>query len=277
LLPERPDASDTIVPSVTRKETCVRRLAALSFLALASAADLHAWGSTGHRAVGRIAERHLSPAAMNAVKELLAPEQLAYVTTWADEIRSEAEWSKADPWHYASVPDGQPIDAAVRNPAGDVLEAFSRFEKVLADRRAPRVERAQALKWIAHLVGDLHQPLHVGRSEDQGGNAVVVLWFGEPSNLHTVWDSTLIQHSELSFTELAELVDHPTEAETSAWRASRPADWARESQELRTAVYTIGDRRLSWKYVHDQWPVVQRRILQAGVRLAATLERLLVP
>lgn len=256
----------------------MRRLVFLSFLAvLASGPDLHAWGSTGHRAVGRIAERHLSPAARKAVQDLLAPEQLAYVTTWADEIRSEPAWAKADPWHYASVPDGQAIDATARNPAGDVLEAFSRFEKALGDRSAPRAERVQALKWIAHLVGDLHQPLHVGRSEDQGGNGVVVLWFGEPSNLHTVWDSTIIQHSELSFTELAELVDHATEAEMRGWRAARPADWAHESQELRAAVYSIGDRRLSWKYVHDHWPVVQRRILQAGVRLAATLERLLAP
>lgn len=254
----------------------MRRLAILSFLAaLSSAPSVHAWGSTGHRAIGRLAERHLSPEAARAVRELLAPEQLAYVTTWADEIRSEADWAKADPWHYASVPDGQSIEATVRNPAGDVLEALARFEKVLADRSAPRGERAQALKWIAHLVGDLHQPLHVGRAEDQGGNGTVVLWFGEPSNLHTVWDSTLIQHSELSFTELAELVDRSTEAETRAWRAASPADWAKESQELRAAVYAIGDRRLSWRYVHDHWPVVQRRILQAGVRLAATLERLL--
>jgi len=256
----------------------VRRLAFLSSLvvvSLSSAPALYAWGSTGHRAIGRLAERHLSPAAARAVRELLAPEQLAYVTTWADEIRSEPEWSKADPWHFASVPDGQSIDATVRNPAGDVLEAFARFEKVLGDRSAPRSERAQALKWIAHLVGDIHQPLHVGRAEDQGGNGTVVLWFGEPSNLHTVWDSTIIQHSELSFSELADLVDHPSPDDLRDWRASRPADWARESQELRASVYAIGDRRLSWRYVHDQWPVVQRRILQAGVRLAATIERLL--
>jgi hypothetical protein len=258
------------------KGDLVRRLAALSIL-LCSAPAAHAWGPTGHRAVGRIAERHLGPAAARAVKDLLAPEQLAYVTTWADEIRSEPEWAKADPWHWTTVPDGQAIDAAAKNPAGDVLEAITRFEKVLADRNAPRAERVQALKWLAHLIGDLHQPLHVGRGDDRGGNETVVLWFGEPSNLHSVWDSKLVANSELSFTELAELVDHPTPDELRDWRATRAADWARESQELRATVYAIGDRRLSWKYVHDAWPVVQRRILQAGVRLAATLDRLLSP
>jgi hypothetical protein len=251
------------------------RAAAAVLLALACAPEASAWGSTGHRAVGRVAERHLSPAAARAVKDLLAPEQLAYASTWSDEIRSEPEWSKADPWHYTTVPDGQPIEAATKNPAGDVLEAIARFEKVLGDRTAPRDERAQALKWLAHLIGDLHQPMHVGRGDDRGGNETVVLWFGEPSNLHSVWDSKIVEQSELSFTELAELVDHPTPDELRLWQATRPPDWARESQELRAGAYAVGDRRLSWKYVHDQWPVVQRRILQAGVRLAATFERLL--
>ena len=251
------------------------RAAVAVLLALACAPKASAWGPTGHRAVGRVAERHLSPAAARAVKDLLAPEQLAYVTTWSDEIRSEPEWSKADPWHYTTVPDGQTIDTATRNPAGNVLEAIARFEKVLADGTAPRVERVQALKWLAHLIGDLHQPMHVGRGDDRGGNETVVLWFGEPSNLHSVWDGKLVENSELSFTELAELVDHATPDEVRLWQATRPADWARESLELRGAVYAIGDRRLSWRYVHDHWPVVQRRILQAGVRLAATLERLL--
>lgn len=241
----------------------------------ASAVPASAWGPTGHRAVGRVAERHLSPAAAAAVRDLLAPEQLAYVTTWADDIRSETEWSKADPWHYTTVADGQTVESAPKAPAGDVLEALARFEKVLGDRGAPRTERVQALKWIAHLVGDLHQPLHVGRGDDRGGNDTVVLWFGEASNLHTVWDSKLVENTQLSFSELAELVDRPTPAELRDWRATGPADWARESLELRAAVYTIGDRRLSWKYAHDQWPAVERRLLQAGVRLAATLERLL--
>jgi nuclease S1 len=260
-----------------RKGALVRRTA-LSLLALAALsfpAVAHAWGPTGHRAVGRVAERHLSPAAARAVKELLAPEQLAYVTTWADDIRSEPEWTKGDPWHYTTVPDGQTPETAAKSPTGDVLEAIARFEKVLGDRSAPRPERVQALKWIAHLVGDLHQPLHVGRGDDHGGNDTVVLWFGEPSNLHSVWDGKLIERSELSFSELAELVDHPTADELRDWQATRSPDWARESLALRDAAYAVGDRRLSWKYMHDQWPVVQRRILQAGVRLAATLERLL--
>jgi nuclease S1 len=246
-----------------------------AFVLVELAVPAFAWGPTGHRAIGRIAERHLTPEAARAVAALLAPEQLAYVSTWADEIRSEPAWAKSEAWHYVTIPDGQTYDTAEKSPNGDVIEAIFRFEKVLADRGAPEPARVEALKWLAHLVGDVHQPLHVGRGDDRGGNDTVVLWFGEPTNLHSVWDAKLIESSQLSFTELVELVDHPTPAELHDWQASGPRDWARESQELRTSCYEIGDRRLSYRYVHDHWPQVQRRLLQAGVRLAGELNRIL--
>lgn len=249
-------------------------LAALVLIPALAPAAL-AWGPTGHRALGRIAEHHLTPAAARAVAELLAPEQLAYVATWADEIRAEPEWAKADSWHWVTIPDGQTYDSTQKNPGGDVLEAIARFEKALGDRRAPKPERAQALKWLTHLVGDLHQPLHVGRGDDHGGNDVLVLPFNEPTTLHAVWDSKLIQSSELSFSELADLVDHPLPEQVRDWQASGPQEWARESQQLRSACYELGDGKLSFRYVHDQWPTVQRRLLQAGVRLAGELNRIL--
>jgi hypothetical protein len=245
------------------------------FLATTLAPSAVAWGPTGHRAVGRIAEHHLTPEAAREVVELLAPEQLAYVTTWADEIRSEPDWAKGDPWHWVTIPDGQAYDATPKSPGGDVLEAISRFEKVVADRTAPRPERAQALKWIAHLVADIHQPMHVGRGDDRGGNEVLVLWSGQPSNLHGVWDDKLIDSSELSFSELVDLLDHPRPEQVREWQAGGPRAWAIESQQLRRAAYELGDRRLSYRYVHDQWPTVQRRLLEAGVRLAGELNRLL--
>ena len=250
-------------------------LLALLFLGPAFAPSALAWGPRGHRVVGRIAERHLTPQAAHEVAALLAPEQLAYVTTWADEIRSEPEWAKADSWHWVTIPDGQTYDSAQKNPKGDVLEAISRFELVLAERTQPKAERVQALKWLSHLVGDLHQPLHVGRGDDHGGNDILVLWFNEPTNLHTVWDSKMIDSGELSFSEIADLLDHATPDEVRRWQASGPREWATESQQLRDACYELGDRRLSFRYLHDRGATVQRRLLQAGIRLAGELNRVL--
>jgi hypothetical protein len=236
-----------------------------------------AWGPTGHRAVGRIAERHLTAEATREVQALLAPERLAFVGTWADEIRSDPAWSKAESWHWVTIPVGTTYADSRKNPAGDVLEAIARFERVLADRTAPRLERQQALKWLVHLVGDIHQPMHVGTRDDRGGNDVLVLWFGDPSNLHSVWDSGLIDRSELSSSELAEKVDVAGAEQVRAWQATTPLEWADESRGLGERAYGLGDRRLSWRYVFEHWTEVELRIQQAGVRLAGLLGRALGP
>jgi hypothetical protein len=236
-----------------------------------------AWGNRGHRAVGRIAERYLTPEAAREVAALLAPEKLTFVPTWADEIRSDPAWVKGEPWHWVTIPMGTTYADSKKNPAGDVLEAIARFERILADRAAPRVERQQALKWLAHLVGDLHQPMHVGTRDDRGGNEVMVLWFGEPSNLHAVWDSGLIDRSELSFTELADKADTVSAAQAKEWQSTSPLVWADESRTLGERAYVLGDRRLSFRYSFDHWPTVELRIQQAGVRLAALLNGALGP
>jgi hypothetical protein len=255
----------------------MRRTAAVSSLLALLAAPALAWGPVGHRAVGRIAERHLAPETGRQIAALLGPERLTYVGTWADDIRSDPAWAKAESWHWVTIQPGQTYAESKKNPAGDVLEAIARFERILADAAAPRTERQQALKWLVHLVGDIHQPLHVGRGDDRGGNEVVVLWFGEPSNLHSVWDSGLIGRSDLSSTELAEKVDIASAEDVKAWQASSPLDWAAESSATLDKVYTLGDRKLSFRYIFEQWPTVERRIAQAGVRLAGLLDRVLGP
>jgi hypothetical protein len=246
-------------------------------LVLLTASPALAWGPTGHRAVGRIAERHLAPETAREVGALLGPERLTYTTTWADEIRSDPAWSKAESWHWVTIPMGVTYADSKKNPAGDVLETIARFERVLADRAAPRIERQQAVKWLAHLVGDLHQPMHVGTRDDRGGNEVLVLWFGEPSNLHSVWDQGMIEQTRLSSMELAEKVDAATPEQVKAWQASSPLEWADESRRLGEAAYGLGDRRLGFKYLFDHWPSVEQRVRQAGVRLAGLLDRALGP
>lgn len=238
---------------------------------LAPAAPAAAWGPNGHRAVGQIAENHLTPEARAALEALMGHESLARAGTWADEVRSDPDWRKADPWHYISIDDDETLETAERNPRGDVLEAMERFEAVLRDPAAPREEKVIAVRFLTHFVGDVHQPLHVGRRGDRGGNEIVVLWHGEPTNLHSVWDHHLLEHQDLSFTELVRFIDHPAEEEVAAWQAASYRDWIAESFALRDQVYDLGDRRLGWEYSFHNLPTVERRILQAGVRLAGLL------
>jgi len=243
----------------------------LMALLLAAPTAAFAWGSNGHRIVGRIAANHLTGEAARAVECLLGPESLAQVSTWPDEIRSDPDWKKADPWHFISIDDGETLETTERNPAGDVLEALQRFEAVLRDPQATPQAKREALKFLVHFVGDVHQPLHVGRRADLGGNKVEVLWFAAPSNLHSVWDSQIIENEKLSYSEFVEFIDHPTLEELKTWQGTTYADWARESKDLRERVYQIGDGKLSYGYVYEKIPVIKRRLLQAGVRLAGLL------
>jgi len=247
-----------------------------------------AWGKTGHRVVAAIADTQLSGLARAHVEQILGPgESLDEAANWPDEMRAAPGdfWQKtATPWHYVTL-NGIIYDHAP--PEGDALEALGRFSKTLQDPNASRADKQLALRFIVHLVGDLHQPLHVGKCCDKGGNDVKVTWFGKPTNLHAVWDSQLVDDEQLSFTELAaKLERHISPQDVVKWWDVNPRDWISESAEIRDTVYPppakpVKGRKpkkgqpllpdLSYSYVYKFTPVMERRLSQGGVRLAAYL------
>jgi hypothetical protein len=237
----------------------------------AGAMPLCAWGAKGHRAISLVTERYISPETRYAVEDLLDGESIAQASTWADEIKSERKWDFASPWHYVNLDDGERYATAPKNPAGDVIEAITRLRTVLEDRTQPRQKRAEALRFLIHLVGDIHQPLHVGRRSDRGGNDVKVFWFGRETNIHAVWDSSIIDHWDLSYTELASYLKMPDEAQRKRWQQDDVMTWAEESIAYRAKIYEIGDGRLSYEYGYVHGSFLKQRLVQAGVRLAGLL------
>jgi hypothetical protein len=246
-----------------------------------------AWGKTGHRVIAAIADTQLSGLARAHVEEILGRgESLDEAANWPDEMRSAPGefWQKtATPWHYVTL-NGIVYDHAP--PEGDALEALNHFRAVLQDPKASLADKQLALRFIVHVVGDLHQPLHVGKCCDKGGNDVKVTWFGKPTNLHAVWDAQLVDEEQLSFTELAaKLERHTSDVDVIAWWDVNPRDWISESAQIRDTVYPApgtkpvkGARRkaakvpdLSYSYVYKFTPVMERRLQKAGVRLAAYL------
>ncbi len=236
-----------------------------------------AWGPNGHRIVGQIAENHLTDAARAGIEELVGDASLAQISTWADEIKSDPSWRHASPWHYINAAPGEALETVRRSPRGDVIEAIQRYEGVLRDRAAGRKERRDALRFLVHLVGDVHQPLHVGYGSDRGGNDVRVRWFGQSTDLHSVWDEHLVAHQQLSFTEWVRFFGHAERGTINVWRRSTVWDWARESQRMLPAVYDYGGSRsgktpyLGYAYVFKHMETVKRRLLQAGIRLSGLL------
>lgn len=240
-----------------------------------------AWGQNGHRVVGEIAERHLSDEARRQIAVILDGDSLAEASTWPDEIRSDPLWAQtAGPWHYMSIDDGETLATTARAAEGDVLEALGRMEAVLRDPAASHAQKAEALRFYVHFVGDIHQPLHVGRRADRGGNSIRVRWFREERNLHSVWDEGLVESENLSFVDFARFIDGPTIVESAAWQAGPYEEWVRESFCMRSRAYDFGEQRapeagalpeLGYRYAYVSLPIVRHRLLQAGVRLAGRL------
>ncbi len=259
-----------------------RTLVALSIL-LIWTTPASAWGPNGHRIVAHIAESRLKEPVKREIVRLIGPVPLALISTWADEIKSDPAWRHASPWHYINVPPDQVIETARRSSRGDVIEAIDRFEGILGDRNANRQDQAEALKFLVHLVADVHQPLHVGYASDRGGNDVRVRWFGRSTNLHAVWDEHLIEEQRLSYTEFVAFIDQRVlmrRAESTGWRVkgSSAIHWARESRQLLPEVYDFGGDSskneapyLGYKYVSRHTETVRLRLLVAGYRLAYLL------
>ena len=238
-------------------------------------------GPTGHRITGEIAQSRISGKTAAEIELILGNQDLAEMATWPDDQRSNPEpfWQKdASPWHYVTLPGGKDPSELVSPPEGDASTALVRFAAIVRDKQKSRDERALALRFIIHIIGDLHQPLHVGNGTDRGGNDVKVSWFGEPSNLHSVWDSGMIDRQGLSFTEYTERLEQRLTAEqTIAWWDARPQAWMAESATLRDGLYPAAGEQpvsLGYTYQYQHLPAVEARLLQSGVRIAAYLDRL---
>lgn len=256
-----------------------RRLRALALvlLALALPGTAAGWGVTGHRVVGEIAEGRLDPAARARVREILGVEDLAEASTWPDFMRaSDAPfWRRAAPWHYVTIPPGSTWAEAGPPPEGDAISALARFRAELLDPAASTQARRRALRFIVHLVGDLHQPLHAGNGRDRGGNDVSVTFFGRPMSLHALWDTALVRHEALSYREMAAWLDRRiTDDRAAAWAVTDPVVWAEESAALREGIYPDPPAALGYDYVFAHRDTVRLRLSQAGVRLAAYLNAL---
>lgn len=230
------------------------------------------WGQSGHRATGYIAAEHLTETAAQEVHRVLNGDSMAEASTWMDEVRSDPSFRFMSPWHYCTIPPGLTYEEAGTPDEGDILWAIDKMVTELKSGELSAEQESINLKVLIHLVGDLHQPLHVGNGTDRGGNDVRVQWFGDGSNLHRVWDSEMIDSRQHDGRELADFSDDQlTDELVQEWQSTNWIDWAYESQALLEQVYDFEGDRLSYEYIFLNFETVELRILQAGVRLAGLI------
>ena len=244
---------------------------ALFALAAVYALSGFGWGATGHRATGLIAEQYLDAKAKKKINELLKGESLAMASNWMDEIKSDSTYDFMNDWHWVTIESSQTYEQSKKNPNGDLIKTLERIISELKKHQLGAKKEMEYLKILVHLVGDIHQPFHVGCCDDQGGTKVKVKWFRNESNLHKVWDSEMIDESRLSYTELAQALGKPDKNTIAAWQKTSIRDWANESMTFRKQIYAIGDGTLGYKYSYRNFGTVNERMLKAGVRLAGLL------
>jgi nuclease S1 len=271
-----------------------RRIALVIALVIipVAVAHPHAWGAEGHHVVARIAETRLTPETQRAIAALLGDENFVTISTWADEVRSARP--ETYNWHFVDVPYGQPHYDAARDckpsDRGDcVIAAIDRLRRTLADTTASASDRRDALKFIVHFVGDLHQPLHTIENHDRGGNDVKVNGdAGRTTNLHSIWDSGALSQrglDENAYTQLLldDLKAHPLPASEDRVDVVK---WAEDGHKVAEAdVYRYAEFTpsgppaspisLDAAYIKRAQGVIDRQLKLGGVHLAALLNETL--
>ena len=259
-------------------------LLCLTAAALAGPRDADAWGRNGHRIVGELAEARLDPRAKAAVAELLAGEPeptLAGVSVWADQVREEApEFRWTVPLHWVNFESGTCSYQAPVNCRDDlcVVAAIERFSQQLGDPWLPLATRRDALKFVVHFVGAVHQPLHAGFAFDRGGNDFQISIMREGWNLHSVWDSLIVESLKLDWPAYRARLDTIplTPASQSLVAVDRPRAWAEEScQIVQSGDFYPPRHKITGKYLEAKRPQADQRLKLAGERLAALLNRVL--
>ena len=231
------------------------------------------WSKTGHRVTGEVASAHLSRKAKKAITRLLDGQSLAKVSTFGDDIKSDRSYSKYSAWHYVNFEPSEKYGDTKPSEYGDIVMGIEKCISVLKDKNSSKEDKAFFLKMLVHFMGDLHQPMHVGKAEDKGGNDIQLQWFGQGTNLHRVWDSNMIDDYGMSFSELAYSLPELTKQEEKEIQAGTLLEWVEETHQLGNKVYdsvTVGEK-LGYRYSYDHWSTVEEQLQKGGLRLAKVL------
>ena len=239
-----------------------------------------AWGTQGHRIAGQIAYSYLTPKARQAIAAILGNESLARASNWADFIKSDPAYNYLSPWHYIDFDKVYTYPEMVEYLNHDNnVDAYTKLQFLISGLKKKDLSKENKLlylRMLIHIIEDVHQPMHTAHADDKGGNDFKVNWFSNPTNLHSVWDTQLIDFQQLSYTEYATAINHSTWAQRSQWQKAPISQWLFESNQIAEKLYTEikpGDT-LNFKYNFTHIDIVNQQLLKAGVRLAGVVNQL---
>lgn len=241
----------------------------------------YGWGQKGHDVTAYIAETHLTPISKAVINELLDGKSIVYYSNWLDNASHTSDYAYTKTWHYKNIDGDQTFEEARLLDTGDVVSAIYDQLAILKDSYSSKEERQLALKIIVHLLGDIHQPMHLGHASDLGGNKHRIKYFGKDNNLHSVWDSSIPESAhKWNYTEWQQQIDRLSDdKENEIVYNGTPEKWAKETHLIAKEIYnkTPVDTNISYDYIAEWTPVVEEQFLKGGLRLADLLNSVFDP
>ena len=240
------------------------------------------WGQLGHRIVAQIADSYLTVKTKAEIKKILGTESIAMASNWADFVKSDTAFKYLDTWHYINFDKDLSYDQVkqvLRKDTGAVKDAYGAImflSKELKKKNLPLSKKQMDLRLLIHIVGDVHQPLHVSPVGSTGGNDIKLQWFGQSSNLHRVWDSDLIEGQQLSYTEYSTYLNHTTTAQRKALQSQPVSKWLYDSYVIAQKLhneFTENNPRLGYRYNYDHIQTLNEQLLNGGIHLAGLLNQ----
>lgn len=241
-----------------------------------------AWGQLGHRVVAQIADSYLTPKARIEVEKILGNESMAMAANWGDFIKSDPSYKYLSSWHYVDLQQGATFEqSSLYLKTDTVANAYNKLNfmiRELKNKALPQDKKLLYLRMIIHIVGDIHQPFHAGRADDQGGNKIQLMWGNEQTNLHSIWDSKLIETQQYSYTEYAHNLNHTTPAQRAGWQKTDLIHVIYESNQIAESLYgeikEPNQKLNTYKYIFDHIHTAEQQMLKGGVRLAGILNQI---
>lgn len=258
-----------------------KKLFSSILFATAGTLSVFGWGQKGHDTVAFIAENHLTPTAKATVDSIFNGKSLVYYSNWMDNASHTDEYAYTKTWHYKNIDADVTFMSAPLHPDGDVVRAILIQAERLSSAETTPEDKDVALRIITHLVGDIHQPMHLGHASDLGGNRWNVKYFNSPANLHGVWDSKLVEAAhKWSYTEWQQQIDRASDCEISEILTDAyPENWAEQTYGIAKMIYdkTPVNTNINYDYIAEWAPVIENQLLKGGLRLADLLNTLFDP
>lgn len=227
-----------------------------------------AWGKEGHNIISQIAFRSLSDSTKQRVSKMLGGLTFEEAGMWMDDMRSNTAFDYMKPWHYINIEK-----SATYDPKSDhnIIWELQRTIKQLKDNGG--VDSAKTDLYILfHLIGELHQPLHVGYGSDRGGNNINLLFLNESTNLHRLWDGQIIRNQNITVDDCFKLYKPLSQEEITRIKKIDVLNWMNKSRLLLDSVYTFSGNTIDDTYARNSKMIIEKQLLYAGIRLASILE-----